>query len=414
MAAVTERTESDVAPGALAAARRYLDGEGADPRGQSPRELLTALGVLRPDGRLSQAGALMFCPSDRTYISLSVWDVEGGDLLAGPPDMTGGSLLEQIAQIEERLDTLNTSLRVASDPGFAQIPVRRLPPGAVREALLNGIVHRDWMQPQPVEVTWIAEDSVLQVVSPGGFVGGITADRVLTQRYARYPALADLCRALHLVEKQGLGVDRMYRDMVVLGHRPPLIIEEAGPKVRTRLSGGPPVVPVMRLMSTIRPEPRQRDVRVALIIHELLHHPFTTAGRLTGLLQRDIPEVEEALETAAASLTGTEPLIVRYKDVWTLTWDAVSVAQRDAAQGELVRRGVLTYVKPDLHGAARIARDWLTDHDRYTSGDHSTFTGLTYKGARGQLERLEQEGILVRGPGTGRNAHFAAGPAMSS
>jgi ATP-dependent DNA helicase RecG len=97
--------------------------------------------------------------------------------------------------------------------------------------VLNGVVHRDWMQHDPVEVTWIAEDSALQVVSPGGFTGGDTAENVLTQRHARYPALADLCRVLHLVEKQGLGVDRMYRDMVVLGHRPPLIVEEPGPRV---------------------------------------------------------------------------------------------------------------------------------------------------------------------------------------
>ena len=419
MAAATQRTESDVASGAVVAARRYLtswakergtDADGNGTGGQSPRELLTTLGVLDPEGRLSAAGALMFCPSDRTYITLSVLDVEGGELLAAPRDLAGRSLLEQIEWVDDRLDTLNTSLRVTADPGFAQPSVRRLPPGAIREAVLNGVVHRDWMQHDPVEVTWIDEDSALQVVSPGGFTGGVTAENVLTQRHARYPALADLCRALHLVEKQGLGVDRMYRDMVVLGHRPPMIVEEPGPRVRTRLAGGPPVVPVVNLISTVRPEPRQRDVRVALIIHTLLHHPFTTAGRLTGILQREIPEVEEALETAADCLTGTEPLLVRYKDVWTLSWDAVSAAKRRTSYEDLHRRGVLTYMRPDINVAAAIARDWLTDHERYTSGDHVNLTGLTYAGARGQLERLEQAGLLVRGPGSGRNAHFIAGP----
>jgi len=422
MAAATQRTESDVAPGAVVAARRYLaswakergtDADGTDTGGQSPRELLTTLGVLDPEGRLSAAGALMFCPSDRTYIALSVLDVEGGELLAAPRDLAGRSLLEQIEWVDDRLDTLNTSLRVTADPGFAQPSVRRLPPGAVREAVLNGVVHRDWMQHDPVEVTWIDEDSALQVVSPGGFTGGVTAENVLTQRHARYPALADLCRALHLVEKQGLGVDRMYRDMVVLGHRPPMIVEEPGPTVRTRLAGGPPVVPVVNLMSTVRPEPRQRDVRVALIIHTLLHHPFTAAGRLTGILQREIPEVEEALETAADCLTGTEPLLVRYKDVRTLSWDAVSAAKRRTSYEDLHRRGVLTYMRPDINVAATIARDWLTDHERYTSGDHVNLTGLTYAGARGQLERLEQAGLLVRGSGSGRNAHFIAGPALA-
>jgi ATP-dependent DNA helicase RecG len=422
MAAATQRTESNVSSGALVVARRYLaswakergtDAAGTDISEQSPRELLTALGVLYPDGRLSTAGALMFCASDRTYIALSVLDVEGGELLAAPRDLAGLSLLEQIALVDDRLDTLNTSLRVAADPGFAQPSVRRLPPGAVREAVLNGVVHRDWMQHDPVEVTFIEEDSALQVVSPGGFTGGVTSENVLTQRHARYPALADLCRALHLVEKQGLGVDRMYRDMVVLGHRPPMITEEPGPRVRTRLVGGPPVVPVVNLISTVRPEPRQRDVRVALIVYTLLHRPFTTASRLTGILQREIPEVEEALETAADCLTGTEPLLFRYKDVWTLTWDAVSAARRRTDYQDLHRRGVLTYVRPDINVAATIARDWLTDHDRYTSGDHANLTGLTYAGARGQLERLEQAGLLVRGLGSGRSAHFIAGPALA-
>ncbi len=422
MAAATKRTEADVAPGALVAARRYLaswarergtDADGADTGGQSPREFLAALGVLYPDGRLSAAGALMFCPSDRTHIALSVLDVEGGELLAAPRDLAGLSLLEQIAVVDDRLDTLNTSLRVTADPGFAQPSVRQLPPGAVREAVLNGVVHRDWMQHDPVEVAWISEDSALQVVSPGGFTGGVTAENVLTQRHARYPALADLCRALHLVEKQGLGVDRMYRDMVVLGHRPPLIIEEPGPRVRTRLAGGPPVVPVVNLISTVRPEPRQRDVRVALIIYTLLHQPFITAGRLTGILQREIPEVEEALETAASCLTGADPLLFRYKDVWTLTSEAVSAAKRRTDYTDLHRRGVLAYVRPDINTAATIARDWLADHDRYTSGDHGNLTGLTYAGARGQLERLEQAGLLARGPGSGRSAHFIAGPALA-
>jgi ATP-dependent DNA helicase RecG len=269
------------------------------------------------------------------------------------------------------------------------------------------------MPHDPVEVTWIDEDSALQVISPGGFTGGVTASNVLTQRHARSPALADLCRALHLVEKQGLGVDRMYRDMIVLGHRPPMIVEEPGPKVDVRLVGGQPVVPVVNLMSTIRPEPRQRDVRVALIVHTLLHQPFTTAVRLTGILQRDVLQTEEALETAADCLTGTRPLLAPYKDVWTLTWEAVSAALRRAESRDLHQRSVLTYKRPDIDVAEKIARDWLADHERYTSGDHAALTGLTIASARSQLERLEQAGILVRGPGSGRSAHFIAGPALA-
>ncbi|MFI7577591.1 DUF5635 domain-containing protein [Micromonospora sp. NPDC049497] len=417
MAQVTERTENDVSPGAVAVARRYLSAGGRDVGEfdyRSSRDLLMSLGVLRPDGRLTAAGALTFCPADRTHITFSVLDVEGGDLLTSPRDLSGLSLLEQIATIDDRLDTLNKAIRVAQDTTFAQQQVRQLPPQALREAVLNGVVHRDWMQPEPVTVTWVEADSAVQVVSPGGFTGGITSETVLTHRYARYPALADLFRALRLVEKQGLGVDRMYRDMVALGHRPPVLVEEGGPRVRTRLVGGTPVVPVMNLMGAIRPEVRQRDVRVALIVHTLLHEPFVTAAGLTRILQRSESEADEALETAADCVVGDGPLINRHKDVWALSWDAVSVVERSAGHDVLRRRGVLPHVRPDLPGAEAVARRWLARHDRYSSGDHSALTGLTYAGARGQLERLERTGLLRRGEGSGRSAHFVAGPLLDA
>ena len=55
------------------------------------------------------------------------------------------------------------------------------------------------------DIRWITLDNTLVVRSPGGFYGGVTADNVLSNRSARYPALADLFRALTLVEKQGVG-----------------------------------------------------------------------------------------------------------------------------------------------------------------------------------------------------------------
>ncbi len=80
MAAITDRTLADVAPGSLQVVRRYLAEEArpddADLVLADDADLLTRLGVRRPDGRLTQAGALTFCSADRTYLSLSVLDVE--------------------------------------------------------------------------------------------------------------------------------------------------------------------------------------------------------------------------------------------------------------------------------------------------------------------------------------------------
>lgn len=409
MAAATGRTVVDVSSGAVAAARRYLRHSGSEDHAlDTVADLLRRLGVLHPDGHLTQAGALLFCPADRTYLSLTVIDVEGGDVVLSPRDFAGLSVLEQLVVVEDRLDSVNTEVTIRGS--FAESTVRRLPAAAIREAVLNGLAHRDWMLNEPVTITWVEADSAIQVVSPGGFAGGVTAKTILTQRYARHPALADLFRALGLVEKQGLGVDRMYREMVALGHRPPLIVEEDGPRVRTRLVGGRPVIPVMALAGRIEPAVRRRDVRVALIVDDLLRNPFATPERLSGILQRTTEEAAEALETTAECRVGTAPLLTRFKDVWLLSTSAMRVVENAAGASDRRICGILPYRRPE--DPSEVVRFWLSTHSRITSGDYSTISGLTQPGALKQLDRLVTQGFLIRGDGKGRNAHFLTGPQM--
>lgn len=406
MAAPTDRILADVTEGALLMARNFLRESASEHETGVPRsasELLSYLGVLLPDGRLTQAGAIAFCASDRSWISTMVVDVEGGDVLAAARDLTGLSLVEQVAATEQRLDAANTAVTLRV--GFSEEPIRRLPPRAVREAVLNGVVHRDWMSPEPVAVRWTEADSALDVVSPGGFVGGVNADNALTQRYARSPALADLFRALRLVERGGMGVDRMVREMVVLGHRRPLLVELDGPYVQTRLVGGRPVVPVVDLVSRIQPAVRRRDVKVALVVDTLLHQPFVTAAQLTGVLQRPEAACAEALDAASECRVVDQPLLRAYKDVWMLSDAAIDVIEPQP-RSTSTRRDVLGYRRPA--DATPLVRRWFEVHSRITSGDHAAMTGLTVAAARRQLERLATEGLLQRGDAMGRNAHFTA------
>ena len=399
---------ASVTAGAIAVAREYLGRRATSDdglAGASMSDLLRRLGVLTVDGQLTEAGALLFCPAPRPWLTWTRLDVEGGDILSRDEAPAGMSLLEQIQRVETLLEAANDLVTI---PGqFAERSLRKLPARSAREAILNGLVHRDWSRHEPTTVTWVEEDSSLTVVSPGGFVGGVTADNLLTQRFSRSPALADAVRALGLVDKQGIGVDRMYREMVTLGHRPPLVIEEPGPRVRTRLGGGAPVVPVLRLTSRILPLARQRDVQVALVVYTLLHQPFTTAGQIAAVLQRTLPEAQEALEITHRCVIEERPLITAHKDVWLLSPTARRVMLATTADRELLRRRrVLWYHAPDPQDSATIVEAWLSSHDRITSGDYGALTGLTTAGARGALDRLVGDGLLARGDTTGRNAHY--------
>lgn len=335
--------------------------------------------------------------------------MEGGDVLAHEESSGGLSLLEQIQRTEVFLEATNNRITIPGE--FSERAVRELPVQSAREAILNGVVHRDWNLHEPTTVTWVEADSSLTVVSPGGLVGGISESNVLTQRFSRSPALADAVRALGLVDKQGIGVDRMYREMVALGHRPPILQEQPGPRVRVRLTGGQPVLPIMRLTSQIQPTVRQRDVQVALTIHTLLRHPFTTPVQMATVLQRTPAEAAEALETTHRCVVDGKPLIVPYKGTWVLSKEARRILEGSGRDRELLRRlDVLWYVAPQTTDVARVVEAWLSSHDRITSGDYAALTGLSKPGSRGALDRLVDEGTLVRGESSGRNAHYRPTP----
>jgi len=84
----TSRTPGDVTAGSISVARNYL--RRRPERGEEDLsivdapvpEMLRRLGVLSVDGFLTEAGALLFCPAPRPWLSWTRLDVEGGDVLA--------------------------------------------------------------------------------------------------------------------------------------------------------------------------------------------------------------------------------------------------------------------------------------------------------------------------------------------
>ncbi|HMR49301.1 MAG TPA: DUF5635 domain-containing protein [Arachnia sp.] len=399
MAAASNADEADVTAGALRIVRRYMRSEP----GATTRDLLLRTGALRSDGCLTQAGALLLAPGDRLYLDLTVLDVHGGEVrsrIEPPPYL---SLLEQLDRIESALDLVNR-VTVRSE-GFSSQPLREIPDAAVREAVLNGLIHRDWNRREATEIRWIELDSTLVVRSPGGFQGGITEDSVLSNRYARYPALADLFRALHLVEKQGLGVDRMYQSMIVLGHRPPFIREEAGPAVTCELVGGEPVLPVLHLVQGIRPIERQRDTRIAILLDLLLHHPWLSLDAAARALQSDRRSAEIAIRAATQTSYRSEPLLRPYKGEWLLG--------RPAWQSALTARNVpgatfLRHATTDADVLADVALEWAHAHGAVTTGDLIELTGVS----RGTAQRalIDLEGDQLTRLGAGRSSRFVPHP----
>lgn len=391
-------TAKDITPGAMRLVRDDLQADDTE----TNTTLLRRIAALRADHHLSQAARLLLTPARETLVDLTVIDVAGGTVINRVAPDPALSLREQIALIEQSLATLNTYSTQPSDR-FALSPQRMIPSSAVREAILNGIIHRDWNSSEPTEIRWITMDSTLIVRSPGGFTGGIDATNVLSNRHARYPALADLFRALTLVEKQGMGVDRMYNAMIPLGHRPPSIIEEAGPHVSCTLVGGEPILPIAELFRLIRPVPRQRDYRVAIIVDMLLRHPFATTQGIAQALQMDTEDAGAALRAAAQCTVHDSALIQSYQEAWILG-DAARHTAASAQKAPWFAE-VLSYTSTTVESCGRVAQSWCHAFSQISTGELMRLTGASRGTAQRALISLADRGDLTR-IGSGRSTAY--------
>jgi ATP-dependent DNA helicase RecG len=290
---LSDATLSAVSEGAVDLCRRYLRQTGEASRQQLASrptpELLRALGVLRHDDRLTNAGKLLFVPGERILVDYQRRSTHG----ASSTDRyeATGPLLSAYAEVKTRLDAVNSE-RELQLPSGVRPRIRLIPDRAVREAVVNALIHRDYRSTDAVVVEFVG--SKLVVTSPGGFPPGIAPENIISERsHPRNAALTSVFRSLRLAEQEGVGVDRMVRDMVSVGHELPTFGDTGG-RVRCALVGGEPSPSVVALMASL-PDDAQDDVDLALILHTLMSRANVGADELTLVLQKLPVEAAEAL-----------------------------------------------------------------------------------------------------------------------
>jgi len=402
-----------VRPAALSLARDYLLTSGEQPASDLARatdpDLLRRLGAVDRDGSLTNAAALLFtAEARRVPIDYRRRETVGGDSRLRM-DRRDFSVLEALADTERAIAQANATIHVPG-PSLAIGQIRTIPEKAVREALANAVAHRDWTLPDPITVEFVGESLVVQ--SPGGFVEGVDADRLLTTpARTRNLAVADLLRRLRIAEREGVGVDRMYREMIRIGHRPPEIVERPGPHVRCALIGGKPNPLVLQLMIGLIPPEAAEDVDIALIVDTLRRVPTANARGLAAILQKEPGEAANALDRARATRFGDLPLI-------TPTTRTRRYRQPDYRFGDTVRRHFgqqLPYYRNTLEDVTEHVIEFVRRHGRIQSGDYVELFGVSAPHAGNMLSRLttpEAGEVLKPGrvPNVGRDAHYVPGP----
>lgn len=124
-----------------------------------------------------------------------------------------GSLMQQMNDVYEFIDFRNQTH--ATIEGLLRIDTRDYPEVAVRETLLNLLVHRDYSFSASALIS-MYEDRI-EFVSIGGLVPGIELEDVMAGiSICRNQDLANVFYRLQLIEAYGTGISKMmmaYRDM---------------------------------------------------------------------------------------------------------------------------------------------------------------------------------------------------------
>jgi ATP-dependent DNA helicase RecG len=215
-----DATQADLDPEQIGLLQRTIQAEGGSPglSGIPPDELLSNLELIR-DGEVTLAALLLLgrAPALARWVpqhevvflrfkTATKYDVRH-DLKA--------PLLSVLHAIE-RLLTAHMHITNLETEGFGQLTIPDVTWWAAREAILNALVHRDYFLRQSVYVE-LHRDRLV-VSSPGGFVGGVTPANVLRHPPARRnPLLAAALQSVGLVNRAGLGVDRIYEELLRLG-----------------------------------------------------------------------------------------------------------------------------------------------------------------------------------------------------
>ena len=159
------------------------------------------LKIIGTDGTYTNLGMLL---SDQCVHTIKLAVFEGSNkIVFKDRKELSGSLFEQLEGAFSYIDNFNRTR--AEFAGLYRIDTRDYPTEALREALLNAIVHKDYGFSASILISIF--DNRIEIVTVGGLVHGITFDDIMLGVSAlRNQHLANVFYRLKLIEAYGTGL----------------------------------------------------------------------------------------------------------------------------------------------------------------------------------------------------------------
>lgn len=392
---------ADLDPDQVALLQRALRAEGgSEELARLPeKQLLRNLGLIR-DETLTLSAVLLAGTSS----ALSRWATQHEVVFLRYRSQTRYDVRHDLkgpllSVLEDLQRLLRAHLEIATAPGggFEELSLPDVTWSAAREAVLNALLHRDWFQRQSVIIA--VHGDRLEVSSPGGFIGGVTPENVLRHPpVRRNPLLAQVFQSLGMVNRAGVGVDRIYEELLRLGKGPPRYeADEAHVKLVLPKLSHPGLA---RFVATEERAGRRLELDDLILLRCLIERGLV--DRWSGATALQLPE-----EEAASCLID-----LRKRGYAVAQGRGRGTSYRLARPlSDLLRGEIETNLDLQLDEEAALLRiqTTLAERKRMTNQEIQRLTGLTRTDVLRLMTRLRQNGTAIL-RGRGRGAHYVPGP----
>jgi ATP-dependent DNA helicase RecG len=261
-------------------------------------DLAKALGVVDANGSVRGvrlAALLLFAKEDAlqrfvpthevAYQVLRGLDVEVNDFFRWP-------LLRVMEECEARVRARNREQELMV--GLLRVGVPDYPERALREALANALIHRDYQRLGAVHFQWQTDQ--IEISSPGGFPEGVRLDNLLvTAPRPRNPLLADAFKRAGIVERTARGIDTIFFEQLRNGRPAPSYERSNEATVSVVVPGGAANLDFVRLLVTEAQQGRTLALDELLILNTLWQTRSVTTDDAARLVQKPEAQTRTAL-----------------------------------------------------------------------------------------------------------------------
>ena len=172
-------------------------------------EKLLNLGLIKKDGndlKVTRGFGIILGLYENTNINCARFKGKTMDIFLDKKEFDG----DIFGKIENIQMFLSNHLNLSSKfENFQRKDILEIPMLALREGIINAIVHRDYSN-QGRDIKIGIYDDVVEIVSPGGLPSTLTIEQIYSGRSEiRNRVLARIFKELNFIEKWGSGINRM-------------------------------------------------------------------------------------------------------------------------------------------------------------------------------------------------------------